>query len=68
MEELGIEDASSIYEGMEDYLAQGIATAINLLNPQVAILGGGVAKSIDFLLLVINMNIHNYIVEGLVNK
>lgn len=64
--EIGIEEARGIYEGMGDYLARGIAAAINLLNPQVVILGGGVAKSIDLLLPLIHMNIHNYIVEGLV--
>lgn len=63
--EIGIEDARTIYENMGDYLARGIAAAVNLLNPQVVILGGGVAKSIDLLLPLINRNIHNYVVEGL---
>lgn len=63
--EIGIEEARCIYEKMGDYLARGIAVAINLLNPQVVILGGGVAKSIDLLLPLVNRNIHNYLVEGL---
>lgn len=61
----GIRDARSIYEQMGDYLARGIATVINLLNPQVVILGGGVARSMDLVLPIVSGKIGNYVVEGL---
>lgn len=61
----GIRDARSIYEQMGDYLARGIAAVINLLNPQVVILGGGVAKSMDLVLPIVSGRIGDYVVEGL---
>lgn len=61
----GLEDACNIYEKTGDYLARGIAVAVNLINPQAVILGGGVVESIDLWLPSVKRNMNHYIVESL---
>lgn len=63
--ELGNEVALEIYEKAGDYLARGIASAANLLNPEVIILGGGVANSMDLILPYIKKSIWKYIISSL---
>lgn len=63
--EMGVQKAISIYDDMTDYLARGIATVINLINPQVVILGGGVSDSIDLLMPMIRKHIKKYVIAEL---
>ncbi|HPD60268.1 MAG TPA: ROK family protein [Thermodesulfobacteriota bacterium] len=43
----GDQVARKIFQGMGRYLGIGIASLINILNPEMVILGGGVSKSWD---------------------
>lgn len=61
--EQGNPRAVSIYEKAGDYLARGIAVAVNLLDPQVVILGGGVARSMDLLVPAIRRRFNDYGLE-----
>ncbi len=65
--EIGVPSAVEIYDNMANYLSRGIAAAINLINPQVVIIGGGVARSFDLLLPLIRKHIKNYILNTLSN-
>ncbi len=58
----GVKEAEEIYANAADYLARGISYAINLLNPEAVILGGGVASSLDIMLPKINSSISKYVV------
>ncbi len=42
--------AVSVYGRYTDFLAQAVASVINLLDPEIIVLGGGVSKAGDFLL------------------
>lgn len=42
--------ACSIYEQYTEYISQAVAGVVNLLDPEVIVLGGGVSKAGDFLL------------------
>ena len=42
--------ALKLYSTYTDYLAQAIASVVNLLDPEVIVLGGGVSKAGNFLL------------------
>ncbi|MBR4392629.1 MAG: ROK family protein [Oscillospiraceae bacterium] len=42
--------ALEIFETVGLYLGRGIASCINLLNPQAVVIGGGVSASLDYLL------------------
>ena len=46
----GDELAVSVYGHYTDCLAQAIASVVNLLDPEIIVLGGGVSKAGDFLL------------------
>lgn len=43
-------DANDIFDGFVNYLAMGIISIINSIDPSIIALGGGVAKAGDFLL------------------
>ena len=53
----GEEAALSCFEKASDYLARGIGYAVNILNPDAVVLGGGVANSFDLM--------YNQILQGL---
>ena len=42
--------ALKVYHRYIDYLAQAVASVVNLLDPEVIVLGGGVSKAGSFLL------------------
>jgi glucokinase len=65
--ESGDEIALSVYRVTADYLARGLSAAINLLNPQAIILGGGVARSLHLLTPQIRSRLHEYVVDQLVD-
>ncbi|MGO1368605.1 MAG: ROK family protein [Senegalia sp. (in: firmicutes)] len=46
---------------MTDYLSIGLSNLINLLNPDIIAIGGGVSKAGDYLLEQINDKIINYV-------
>lgn len=46
----GDEVAVAVYNHYTDCLAQAIASVVNLLDPEIIVLGGGVSKAGDFLL------------------
>lgn len=54
--------AKSIYRTYIRYLSQVIASVINLIDPEVIVLGGGVSKAGDFLLDPINAEYPQYVV------
>ena len=54
--------AKSIYRTYIRYLSQAIASVINLIDPEVIVLGGGVSKAGDFLLDPINAEYPQYVV------
>lgn len=47
---------------MTDYLSIGLANLINLLNPDIIAIGGGVSKSGSYLLEQLNKKIINYVI------
>ncbi len=52
--------AKEIIEKTGWYLGAGIANFINLLNPEIVIIGGGVAEAGKMLLQVINKSVKTY--------
>jgi glucokinase len=54
--------AVSVYRTFINYLAQAIASVINLLDPEVIVLGGGVSKAGNFLLDPVNAAYPQYVV------
>lgn len=54
--------AVSVYNRYTDYLAQAIASVVNLLDPEVIVLGGGVSKAGHFLLDPLTQKYKQYIV------
>lgn len=54
--------AASVYRTFINYLAQAIASVINLLDPEVIVLGGGVSKAGSFLLDPISAAYPQYVV------
>lgn len=54
--------AVSVYNRYTDYLAQAIASVVNLLDPEVIVLGGGVSKASHFLLDPLTQKYKQYIV------
>ena len=44
-----------------DYLAQAIASVVNLLDPEVIVLGGGVSKAGQYLLDVLDGHYRKYV-------
>ena len=53
--------AVDVYREYISYLAQSIASVINLLDPEVIVLGGGVSKAGDFLLDPLVREIPQYV-------
>ena len=53
--------AVDVYREYISYLAQSIASVINLLDPEVIVLGGGVSKAGDFLLEPLIREIPQYV-------
>ena len=54
--------AVSVYRTYINYLAQAIASVINLLDPEVIVLGGGVSKAGSFLLEPVTAAYPQYVV------
>ena len=54
--------AVSVYNRYTDYLAQAVASVVNLLDPEVIVLGGGVSKAGQFLLDPLTRKYKQYIV------
>ena len=54
--------AKSIYRTYISYLSQAIANVINLIDPEVIVLGGGVSKAGDFLLDPVKAEYPQYVV------
>ncbi len=48
---LGDKDGEKLVEIYEDYLAEGIASLINIFQPEVFLVGGGVSKEGEYLLV-----------------
>ena len=65
--ELGDEAALSVYGITADYLARGLSAAINLINPQAIILGGGVARSLHLIAPQVRARLNEYVVDQLVD-
>lgn len=57
----GDELANKVVDRMVKYLTIGITNLINILDPEIFVLGGGVAKAGDFLLNKINALLPKYI-------
>ena len=53
--------AKEVFDRYISYLSQAIASIINLLDPEVVVLGGGVSKAGNFLLDPIHENYRKYI-------
>lgn len=54
--------AVSVYSRYIDYLAQAVASVVNLLDPEVIVLGGGVSKAGSFLLDPLTREYKQYVV------
>ncbi len=54
--------AVAVYAEYIDYLAQAIASVINLLDPEVIVIGGGVSKAGDFLLDPLRREYRKYVI------
>jgi glucokinase len=57
---LGDEEAQAMVEAMVDRLGATVATAVNILNPQLVVVGGGLAKAGDTLLDPLGRAIRRY--------
>lgn len=53
--------AASLYQRWISYLAQAIANVVNLLDPEIIVLGGGVSKAGDFLLDAVRKEFPKYV-------
>ncbi|MGL4392922.1 MAG: ROK family protein [Fusobacteriaceae bacterium] len=56
----GDEFALELIDYESEYLAHGISIVLNLINPQMLILGGGVAQAGDILLNPVKEKLHKY--------
>ena len=54
--------AVQVYGDYISYLAQAIASVINLLDPEVIVIGGGVSKAGDFLLDPLRREYRKYVI------
>lgn len=63
----GMESAAMLYKEAALYLARGIGTVENLLNPDAIILGGGVAASTQYLLTEIQNSLSDYAIADVRN-
>jgi glucokinase-like ROK family protein len=57
----GDEPSLKIYDEISEYLAQGIGTLTNLLNPEVVYIGGGISLNGEFFFDLINSKITKYL-------
>jgi len=57
--------ALSIINETADYLGRGIAAGINILNPSIVVIGGGVSKAGDVLFTPLRAAVAKYAVEGI---
>jgi glucokinase-like ROK family protein len=60
---LGDEPSLQIYNEITEYLAQGIGTLTNLLNPEVIYIGGGISLNGKFFFDLINGKISKYLLS-----
>jgi glucokinase len=56
--------AAALIDRLGDRLGAAIATAVNLLNPDVVVIGGGVAQSGEPLLSRVRMALERYALES----
>ena len=61
----GNTEAKLIIEEAADYLAIGIANIAHTLNPEIFVLGGGVMKSANILLPILEKKVQGYLYPGL---
>jgi len=54
-------EANIVIESISDYIAQGIATAINIFDPEIVVLNGGVKEAGDALLNKIKDKVKRYV-------
>lgn len=59
----GDEPSLKIYDEISEYLAQGIGTLANLLNPEVIYIGGGISLNGEFFFDLINHKISKYLLS-----
>jgi glucokinase len=57
--------ALSIINETAGYLGRGIAAGINILNPSIVVIGGGVSKAGDILFTPLRAAVEKYAVEGI---
>ena len=57
----GDSDASAIFKQYIHYMAMGVVTLINVFDPEIFALGGGVAKAGDFLLNALTEEVNKHI-------
>ena len=66
--QMGDLTAQKIIADAGNYLGIAIANIVNLLNPEVIVIGGGVAQSGDLLLESIRKTVHQRSMSGTLNK
>jgi glucokinase len=54
---MGDKDGEILVDLYEDYLAEGIASLINIFQPEVFIIGGGVSKEGEYLLVPVRKKV-----------
>jgi glucokinase-like ROK family protein len=59
----GDQPSLEIYDNITEYLAQGIATLTNLLNPEVIYIGGGISLNGKFFFDLINSKLSKYLLS-----
>lgn len=66
-EEQGDEEAIRLVEDYYMYLTEGIGNIINIFDPEVVIIGGGISAQGDKLIKRVNKNLHKVVFGGKVN-
>ena len=54
--------AVRVYSEYISYLAQAVASVVNLLDPEVVVIGGGVSKAGDFLMDPLRKEYPKYVI------
>lgn len=60
--------ALSIIDKAMEYLAIGIANAIHLLDPDIVVIGGGVAKAGDIIFVPLRAKVRDYLLSGFLER
>ena len=61
--QLGDVASIKIYNDIADYLCKGIGSLVNILNPKIIYIGGGVSLSGEFFFDLINSKISKYLLD-----